>query len=102
MEFVQGEPLDRYCDRRKLDTTARLRLFLQVCDVVQYAHQRLIIHRDLKPNNILVGADGAPKLLDFGIAKILESGQTAKSTEETLSVYPHAHAALRQPGANHG
>lgn len=87
MEFVQGEPLDRFCDRRKLDTTARLRLFLQVCDVVQYAHQRLIIHRDLKPNNILVGADGAPKLLDFGIAKILESGQTAKSTKETLSVY---------------
>jgi eukaryotic-like serine/threonine-protein kinase len=85
MELVVGEPIDQYCNRHKLDTTARLRLFLQVCAAVQYAHQRLIVHRDLKPNNILVGADGAPKLLDFGIAKILEPGE--------ISATPH-HATV--------
>lgn len=72
MEFIDGQPIDEYCDSRKLNTVARLKMFCQVCAAVQYAHQNLIIHRDLKPGNILVTADGTPKLLDFGIAKLLE------------------------------
>jgi serine/threonine protein kinase/tetratricopeptide (TPR) repeat protein len=72
MELIEGKPIDEYCDDHKLDITERLRLFLKVCSAVQYAHSRLIVHRDLKPGNILVPADGQPKLLDFGIAKILD------------------------------
>jgi non-specific serine/threonine protein kinase/serine/threonine-protein kinase len=81
MEYIAGEPIDEYCDRLKLPLGARIRLFLQVCVAVQYAHQRLIVHRDLKPSNILVTNDGLPKLLDFGIAKILESGDPAAAEE---------------------
>ncbi|MFC4311318.1 protein kinase [Steroidobacter flavus] len=77
MEYVHGEPVDRYCDRQQLDLTARLKLFLEICNAVQYAHQNLIVHRDLKPANILVTAEGAPKLLDFGIAKLLDTGDAA-------------------------
>jgi eukaryotic-like serine/threonine-protein kinase len=73
MELIEGQPMVAYCDQRRLSTTERLRLFLQVCSAVQYAHQRLIIHRDLKPDNILVTREGATKLMDFGIAKILEA-----------------------------
>ncbi len=72
MEYVDGEPIDRYCDRRQLGVDARLALVLQVSAAVQYAHQNLVIHRDLKPGNILVAADGNPRLLDFGIAKLLD------------------------------
>lgn len=73
MEYVRGEPLDQYCDTRNLDLRARLQLFIQICTAVQYAHQNLIVHRDLKPANILVSDDGTPKLLDFGIAKLLHT-----------------------------
>src|SRR6185312_8969604 len=73
MELVDGEPIDAYCEARKLGTRERVQLFLQVCAAVAYAHQRLVVHRDLKPNNILVTADGSVKLLDFGIAKLLEN-----------------------------
>lgn len=72
MEYVEGTPIDDYCDAHKLSITKRLELFLPVCSAVQYAHQNLVVHRDLKPNNILVTADGTPKLLDFGIAKLLK------------------------------
>lgn len=70
-EFVQGEHIDRHCDLRELNIEARLRLFLQVCDAVDYAHRNLILHRDLKPGNILVNEQGNVKLLDFGTASIL-------------------------------
>jgi serine/threonine-protein kinase len=72
MEYVEGLPIERYCDARRLSTVQRMRLFLTVCSAVQYAHQSLIVHRDIKPNNILVTGDGVPKLLDFGIAKVLD------------------------------
>lgn len=72
MEYVEGEPLDAYCAARELDTRARLALYLQVVDAVAYAHSKLVIHRDLKPANILVTADGQVRLLDFGIAKLMD------------------------------
>jgi eukaryotic-like serine/threonine-protein kinase len=77
MEYVDGEPITVYARRHQLNNDARLAMFVKVCDAVQYAHQNLIVHRDLKPGNILVDASGNPKLLDFGIAKLLgEGGRT--------------------------
>jgi non-specific serine/threonine protein kinase/serine/threonine-protein kinase len=72
MEHIQGQSIDEYVDERRLPVRERLGLFLQVCDAVSYAHRHLVVHRDIKPQNILVTADGLPKLLDFGIAKILQ------------------------------
>jgi len=84
LEFVPGERIDHWCDARKLGIAARLRLFMQVCDAVAFAHAHLVVHRDLKPANILVSDDGHVKLLDFGVAKLLVDDNDAdKLTELT-------------------
>lgn len=85
-EFVDGETIDRYCDRRKLDVKARLSVFLQVAEAVDYAHRNLIVHRDLKPANILVNNDGTVKLLDFGTASLMAgTGETAVTRTRMLT-----------------
>ena len=80
MPLVQGVPITAFVRRDGLDVRARVRLFLRVCEAVQYAHRNLIVHRDLKPSNIIVDEDGAPRLLDFGIAKLLDTGRNGGDT----------------------
>ncbi len=83
MEYIEGQPLFQYCDAQNLNVHDRLRLFTQICDAVHYAHQKLVIHRDLKPTNILVSTTGSPKLLDFGIAKLLDPDLVSDTTPQT-------------------
>jgi len=83
MDYVEGTAIDQYCDSHSLSVAERITLFRQVCSAVQYVHQNLIVHRDLKPGNILVTADGVPKLLDFGIAKILKPEMMATMVNAT-------------------
>ena len=85
MEFVEGLPIDRFADAHRLTTPDRLRLFLRVVDAVQHAHDHHVVHRDLKPGNVLVTADGHPKLLDFGIAKLLDAEADGAATFTSLS-----------------
>ena len=91
MEFIDGQPIDVYCDEHRLPVSQRLDLFCNVCDAVHFAHQNLVVHRDLKPANILVSSDGVPKLLDFGIAKLLRptlSGTVEATRPEARMMTP--------------
>jgi non-specific serine/threonine protein kinase/serine/threonine-protein kinase len=89
MELVEGVPIDRYCDERQLTIDERLALFTTVCAAVEYAHQNLVVHRDIKPDNILVTNDGTPKLLDFGVARLLNTSEaTAEDVPTTWLLTP--------------
>jgi serine/threonine-protein kinase len=83
MEYVDGEPIDAYCEKRRLPVRQRLALFASVCDAVQFAHTNLVVHRDLKPSNIMVAAGGTVKLLDFGIAKVVGGDASDASPDLT-------------------
>ena len=96
MEYVQGERIDVWCDRHQLELGARLTLFLKVCTAVDYAHRNRIIHRDIKPANILVTEDGAPKLLDFGIARMLDDQAEVQATAAATHAMTLAYASPEQ------
>jgi eukaryotic-like serine/threonine-protein kinase len=85
MEYIQGEPIDTYCDSHILNITERLKLFQSVCAAVHYAHQHLVVHRDIKPGNILVTPEGVPRLLDFGIAKLLAAEPSIADRTMTIA-----------------
>ncbi len=99
MEYVDGVPIHRFCEEQRLSTTRRIVLFIRVCEAVQFAHQHFVVHRDLKPDNILVAADGTPRLLDFGTAKLLSPsrlGPDSKLTREGYQSFTPQYASPEQ------
>jgi len=96
MEYVEGSPLTAYADENALNVDERLTLFRKICSAVTYAHQNLIVHRDLKPSNILVDNDGEPKLLDFGIAKLLTPERSGQTTETGFRLLTPEYASPEQ------
>ena len=99
MEYVAGTPVTRHCEDRKLSLIERLELFRQICAGVQHAHRHMVVHRDLKPDNILVAEDGVPKLLDFGIAKLLDpslTGEPAPLTATQVRIFTPEYASPEQ------
>ncbi len=96
MEYIEGTDLRSYCDAKALDIDARLRLFLTVCDAVAYAHDHLVLHRDLKPANILVSTDGVVKLLDFGVAKLVDPHVPEDTTVAAQRLFTPEYAAPEQ------
>ncbi|TAG01099.1 MAG: serine/threonine protein kinase [Betaproteobacteria bacterium] len=96
LEYVDGLPIDRWADERRLSVQERLKLFLQICTALSYAHANLIVHRDIKPSNILVQDDGQVKLLDFGVAKLLEDNASSELTMEVGAALTPSYASPEQ------
>lgn len=96
MELVRGMPITTHCQQHGLNLAATLKLYRKVCDAVQYAHRHLVVHRDLKPANILVNEDGEPKLLDFGLAKLLQEGSEGTPTQTLYRALTPGYASPEQ------
>jgi serine/threonine-protein kinase len=104
MEYVEGEPIDEYCDKNNLSVEERLKIFITVCSAIQYAHHNLVIHRDIKPSNIMIKKDGTVKLLDFGIAKVLSEdtlNEGENLTQTGLHVMTPEYASPEQIKSEH-
>jgi serine/threonine-protein kinase len=101
MEYIEGEPLLAYCDSRALPIRERLRVFQAVCAAVEYAHRNLVVHRDIKPGNILVTAEGTPRLLDFGVAKLLNRGLAGEAPTATSIAMTPGYASPEQIQGGH-